>query len=178
MERKTIVIRCGKGNKDRETVLPESIVPTLKEHLDRITALHEKDRESGQPGVPLPDALERKYPNAGKEWGWFWFFPSYKLSTDPRSWVVRRHHVHKSVLQKHVKKAALNAKICKQVTVHTLRHCFATHLVEQGCDIRTVQDLLGHRHLETTMIYTHVAQTNRLGIVSPLDKSSKKTNIV
>jgi len=174
LERRTIVIRRGKGDKDRETVLPGSIFPELKSHLDSIRSLYEKDREINHPGVALPGALERKYPNAGKEWAWFWVFPSYKLSADPRSGLIRRHHAHSTTLQKHVKKAALKAKIYKRVTVHTLRHCFATHLVEQGCDIRTVQDLLGHKKLETTMVYTHVARTNRLGIVSPLDKKSEK----
>ncbi|CAD7845494.1 MAG: Integron integrase IntIPac [Olavius algarvensis Delta 4 endosymbiont] len=173
IERKTIIIRGGKGDKDRETVLPDSIVPSLKKHLKSIRKIYEKDRAGNQPGVELPGALERKMPNASTEWAWFWVFPSHTLSTDPRSGIVRRHHIHKSVLQKHIKKATTKAQIPKRVTVHTLRHCFATHLVEQGCDIRTIQELLGHRHLETTMIYTHVAQTNRLGIVSPLDKNRK-----
>lgn len=172
LERRTVTVRSGKGDKDRETVLPASIIPDLKSHLDSIKHLHEKDRMDDQPGVALPGALENKWPKAGTELAWFWVFPSYRLSIDPSSGVVRRHHIHKSVLQKHVKKAALKAKIYKRVTVHTLRHCFATHLVEQGCDIRTVQDLLGHKKLETTMIYTHVAQTNRLGIISPLDKNN------
>jgi len=170
LERKTVIVRSGKGDKDRETVLPGSIKSDLKKHLENIKALYDKDRNSNQPGVSLPGALEKKLPNAGKEWPWFWVFPSYKLSSEPDTGLIRRHHIYPGVLQRNIRKAAIKAKIYKRVTVHTLRHCFATHLVEQGCDIRTIQDLLGHRHLETTMVYTHVAQTNRLGIVGPLDK--------
>jgi len=173
LERKTVIVRSGKGDKDRETVLPSSIKSDLKKHLENIKALYDKDRNSNQPGVSLPGALEKKLPNAGKEWPWFWVFPSYKLSSEPDTGLIRRHHIYPGVLQRNIRKAAIKAKIYKRVTVHTLRHCFATHLVEQGCDIRTIQDLLGHRHLETTMVYTHVAQTNRLGIVSPLDKKEK-----
>ena len=113
MARKTIVVRSGKGKKDRETVLPRSIIPTLEDHLKSIKTLYKKDRESNQPGVALPGALEKKWPNAGKEWAWFWVFPSERLSTDPRSGVIRRHHAHKSVLHKHIKKAALEAQIYK-----------------------------------------------------------------
>lgn len=173
-ERKTIVIRGGKGDKDRETVLPESVKPALRSHFRNIKKLYENDRANNLAGVELPGALERKMPNAGKEWTWFWVFPSYRLSTDPLSGIIRRHHIHSSVLQKHVKRASIKAEIHKRVTVHTLRHCFATHLVEKGHDIRTIQELLGHRHLETTMIYTHVAQTNRLSIISPLDSVKRK----
>jgi integron integrase len=172
LERRTVIVRGGKGDKDRETVLPKSIIPDLETHLESIKSFYDKDRKNNQAGVALPGALERKWPQAGKGWAWFWVFPAHKLSAEPRTGIVRRHHTHNSVLQKHVKKAALKAKIYKRVTVHTLRHCFATHLVEQGCDIRTVQDLLGHKKLETTMIYTHVAKTNRLGITSPLDKNN------
>ena len=172
LARGVIIVRGGKGDKDRETVLPETIGPPLQVHLEEILKLYKKDRAGNQPGVEIPGGLERKYPRAGKEWAWFWAFPSSKLSTDPRSGIVRRHHLHSTVLQRHLKKAALRAKLYKRVTVHTLRHCFATHLVEKGCDIRTVQDLLGHTKLETTMIYTHVAKANRLGIVSPLDEKT------
>ncbi len=174
INRKTVVIRRGKGDKDRETVLPGSILSDLKLHFEEIQSLYDKDRECNQAGVELPGALERKWPLAGREWAWFWVFPSYKLSADPVSGQIRRHHVHPSVLQKHLKKAAIKAEIHKRVTVHTLRHCFATHLIEQGCDVRTIQELLGHSHLETTMIYTHVAQTNRLGIISPLDSGTQE----
>lgn len=117
----------------------------------------------------MPDALERKYPNAGKEWPWQWVFPSRDLSADPRTKIIRRHHVHLNTLQKAVKTAAARAGIEKRVTVHTLRHSFATHLLEQGYDIRTIQELLGHSHVQTTMIYTHVATKNILGVRSPLD---------
>lgn len=170
IERRAIVIRGGKGDKDRETVFPDKIGAGLKAHYEKIRIMHERDRKQNIAGVALPDALERKLPQAGKEWGWFWVFPSQTLSSDPITGIIRRHHRHPSVLQKQIKAAALKAKIHKRVTVHTLRHCFATHLVENKCDIRTIQDLLGHRNLETTMIYTHVAQTNRMGIESPLDK--------
>ena len=121
------------------------------------------------PGVALPQALERKYPNAGKEWIWQWLFPSAKLSEDPRSGIVRRHHVYPSTLQKQIRQASKAARIAKRVTVHTLRHSFATHLLEDGYDIRTIQDLLGHASLKTTMIYTHVAAKNKMGVKSPFD---------
>ncbi|MFH1985513.1 MAG: integron integrase [Pseudomonadota bacterium] len=172
-ERFTIVIRSGKGDEDRETMLPETVVPKIQAHLQIIKSLYEKDREHGIAGVEMPGALSRKLPNAGTEWGWFWVFPSAKLSEDPRSGVIRRHHLHESVLYRHVRKAAFSAKITKRVTVHTFRHSFATHLVEKGVDIRTVQELLGHKRLETTMIYTHVARTHRLGVKSPLDDKDK-----
>jgi integron integrase len=170
-DRKTIVIKSGKGDKDRETVMPNSIHDVLQTHLGLIQPLFDHDRQQSIPGVALPGALERKFPHAGKEWKWFWVFPSRQLSTDPVSGIIRRHHIHASVLQKHIRKATIKAEISKRVTVHTLRHSFATHLVEKGCDIRTVQELLGHNDLRTTMIYTHVAMKNRSGVVSPLDNS-------
>jgi integron integrase len=169
-DRDCVVIRGGKGDKDRQTVLPASLRDDLKAQIDEIKSLYRKDREMDVPGVELPGGLERKLPNAGKEWAWQWVFPSWKLSVDPRSKIVRRHHLHPSNLQKHVKKAAQKAKIPKRVTVHTLRHSFATHLLEDGCDIRTIQVLLGHSSLRTTMIYTHVAGKNLIGVNSPLDK--------
>ena len=169
-ERDTLVIKFAKGKKDRETLLGESIKEDLKRHLEKIRSLYELDRKNDTPGVEMPSALERKYPNAGKEWGWQWVFPSQTLSVDPRSKIVRRHHMHPSNLQKHIKSAALKAGIAKRVTTHTLRHSFATHLLEDGHDIRTIQELLGHSSLKTTMIYTHVAQKNRLGVKSPLDR--------
>jgi len=159
----------GKGDKDRETVLPGSIKDTLRNHIESVRKIHEKDRENGLAGVQLPGALERKLPNTGKEWKWFWLFPSRTISMDPVSKIVRRHHVHPSNLQKNIKIAAARAKIHKRVTVHALRHSFATHLLENGQDIRTIQDLLGHSSLQTTMIYTHVVSKNRLGIISPLN---------
>jgi len=168
-ERLRLTIRAGKGDKDRETILPESIIPQLEAQLEKSHLLFEKDRNQDIPGVELPNALERKLPNAGKEWGWQWVFPSHKLSTDPRSGIERRHHVHPSNLQRHVKRATTKARITKRVTVHTLRHSFATHLLENGYDIRTIQELLGHSSVRTTMIYTHVAGKNLMGVKSPLD---------
>jgi integron integrase len=159
----------GKGDKERETLLPAIAKEKLKHHLNDMRKLFEIDRSHNTPGVELPYALERKYPNAGKEWRWQWLFPSSKLSTDPRTKITRRHHIHSTILQRHLKKAAIKAGITKRVSAHTLRHSFATHLIENGYDIRTVQDLLGHSSLKTTMIYTHVAAKNRMGVKSPLD---------
>ena len=169
-DRNCVVVRGGKGDKDRQTVLPESVRNELLAQIEAIKPLYLQDRENDVPGVELPGALERKFPNAGKEWAWQWVFPSGKLSVDPRSKIVRRHHLHPSNLQKHIKRAAQKAEIHKRVTVHTLRHSFATHLLEDGCDIRTIQVLLGHNSLRTTMIYTHVAGKNLIGVSSPLDK--------
>jgi integrase len=151
-------------------VLPERLKEDLTRQISSARSLYDKDRLNEVPGVQLPNALERKYPNAGKEWGWFWLFPSNALSVDPRSGKVRRHHIHHATLQKAFKKAALKAEIPKQASIHTLRHSFATHLLENGYDIRTIQELLGHRNLQTTMVYTHVAERNVLGVRSPLDK--------
>ena len=165
-----VTLRAAKGDKDRETLFPELLQEDFRRHLESIRALYDSDRENAVEGVSLPDALARKYPNAGKQWGWFWVFPSRQLSVDPVTAVVRRHHVHAQRLQRAVKKAADAAGIAKTVKIHTFRHSFATHLVEQGCDIRTVQDLLGHANLQTTMIYTHVARHNKLGVCSPLER--------
>jgi integrase len=151
------------------TVLPDSLIPLLKEHLQRVKALHEQDLAQGYGAVYLPDALARKYPNADREWGWQYVFPASSLSQDPRSGVTRRHHLHESSLQKAIKEAARLAGIIKPVGPHTLRHCFATHLLEGGYDIRTVQELLGHKDVKTTMIYTHVLQRGGLAVRSPLD---------
>ncbi len=168
-EREAITVRAGKGDKDRETVLPGSLKDDLKAHMEQIRAIYNADRDIDANGVMIPDALERKYPNAGKEWPWFWVFPSYKISTDPRTGIVRRHHVHRNNLQKAIKSAGKYAVISKRITVHTLRHTFATHMLDNGYDIRTIQDLLGHTDLRTTMIYTHVVSKNRHGVKSPLD---------
>lgn len=169
-QRGCLILRAAKGDKDRETLFPESLQKNLREHLETIRPLYDGDRVAGVEGVHMPDALARKYPNASKEWGWFWVFPSKQLSVDPRSALVRRHHIHAQRLQRAVKKAAGAAGIAKGVKIHTFRHSFATHLVENGCDIRTVQDLLGHANLQTTMIYTHVARHNKLGVRSPLER--------
>jgi integrase len=164
-----LFVRAGKGNKDRSTLLAEAGRDELRAHLLSAESLHHSDRRSGLAGVWLPDALERKYPNAGRELGWFWVFPSQTLSTDPRAGVVRRHHLSDSVIQKAVKAAAREAKIHKPVSVHTLRHCFATHLLLNGVDIRQIQEYLGHANVETTMIYTHVVKELRSPPRSPLD---------
>lgn len=170
IEQNMLIVRSGKGDKDRRTVLPETLKDDLIRHLGEIRSVYDQDRREKINGVWLPGALEKKYLNAGKEWGWFWLFPSKSLSIDPRSNIVRRHHVHPASLQKAFKVAVGKAGITKQASVHTLRHSFATHLLEQGYDIRTIQELLGHRNLQTTMIYTHIASKNILGVRSPLDK--------
>ena len=163
------MIRGAKGDKDRQTLLPEAVQPALREHLINVREIYDSDRRSNVAGVFLPGALARKYPNADKEWIWYWVFPSANLSVDPRTNVVRRHHLSGTYLQKAIKKAVADAGINNKVTVHTLRHSFATHLLENGYDIRTIQILLGHVSLQTTMIYTHVAHKNFLGVRSPLD---------
>jgi integron integrase len=165
-----ILVRDGKGAKDRVTVLPQSLSAALREQLRRARVLFDGDRAAGRPGVYLPHALERKYPQAGESWPWFWVFPAEGLSVDPRSGVERRHHAHEKALQRAMKRAAERAGLCKPVSVHTLRHSFATHLLTSGYDIRTVQELLGHSDVSTTMIYTHVLNRGGRGVVSPLDR--------
>jgi len=168
-DRNCFTIRHGKGNKDRETVLPENLVNRLKTQLERVRRLYDKDRREGVPGVWLPGALGEKFSGAATEWGWFWVFPSEKLSIDPRTTTVRRYHVYPSSFQRAFKMAVARSGVVKTATVHTLRHSFATHLIEKGYDIRTIQELLGHSDVSTTMIYTHVATRNKLGVTSPAD---------
>jgi len=164
-----IVIRDGKGQKDRVVPLPQSLREVLARHLDEARMLHQEDLAQGLGEVFLPDALARKYPNAAREWLWQYVFPSGRLSQDPRSGETRRHHIHENGLQKSVKKAATMAAISKRVNCHALRHSFATHLLESGYDIRTIQEQLGHADVSTTMIYTHVLGRGGSGVVSPLD---------
>lgn len=165
-----IVIRNAKGAKDRIVPLPGVLIKTMRKHLADVRATHLEDLDQGLGVVYLPDALDRKYPNAAREWIWQYAFPSGRLSVDPRSGRTRRHHIHENSLQKVVKLAAQAAAVSKKVSTHTLRHSFATHLLESGYDIRTVQELLGHADVSTTMIYTHVLNRGGKGVQSPLDK--------
>ncbi len=168
MDNMSLRIR-GKGNKDRTTLLPQDLIPALSAHLDRVRGLYDTDRSAEVAGVHLPDALGRKYPNADTQWVWYWVFPSAKLSVDPRTNTVRRHHTSDGAIQTAVSKAAAKSKIPKRISVHTLRHSFATHLLLQNVDIRHVQELLGHANVETTMIYTHVLKGIRNVPTSPFD---------
>lgn len=169
LDMKQITVRDGKGAKDRYTVLAESVVPALQEHLARVKLRHQEDLAAGHGEVYLPGALERKYPKAGREWIWQYVFPARGLSTDPRSGKVRRHHLDEATINKPIKAAALRVGIRKRVSSHTFRHSFATQALKGGADIRTIQELLGHQDVSTTMVYTHVLRTGGSGLKSPLD---------
>jgi len=169
-ERRQLLVRDGKGGKDRMTLLPESVVPVLSDHLTRVREVHRQDVLAGFGAVWLPHALARKYPQAPWEPGWQYVFPATRRSTDPRSGRIGRHHIDEQTLQRAVKRAVKAAGIEKPASCHTFRHSFATHLLESGYDIRTIQELLGHRDVKTTMIYTHVADCGGRGVRSPLDR--------
>jgi len=166
---KQITVRSGKGDKDRVTTFSATLIPLLRNHLDKVKSIHDKDLADGFGAVYLPHALAKKYPNADKAWGWQYVFPARSLSVDPLSGVTRRHHLDQSLINKAIKAAVKQVGISKRVSAHTFRHSFATHLLQRGTDIRTIQALLGHSDLETTMIYTHVLNQGGQGVVSPLD---------
>jgi integron integrase len=168
-EMKQLTVRDGKGAKDRFTVLAEGIIPTLREHLANVRLTHQEDLAAGYGAVYMPGALDRKYPKAAREWGWQYVFPARDLSTDPRSGVVRRHHLDEATINKAIKTAVARVGIAKRASSHTFRHSFATHALQRGADIRTIQELLGHNDVSTTMIYTHVLRQGGSGMKSPLD---------
>ncbi len=164
-----IVVRGGKGDKDRVTMLPVAVAEALREHLAEVRRRHQEELAAGRGEVWLPEALAVKFPKAAREWAWQWVFPARQLSKDPESGRLRRHHVHENAVQKAMQAAVSRAGLVKRATCHTLRHSFATHLLENGYDIRTVQDLLGHKDVTTTQLYTHVMQKPGIGVRSPLD---------
>jgi integron integrase len=170
LDRGELIVREAKGGKDRITMLPQALDAPLRAHLARLRAWFEEERRRGRPGVSLPFALARKYPDAGAQWGWQYLFPTSQLCRDPYSGLPARHHLHEKVVQRAVQGAVHKAGLSRPASCHTLRHCFATHLLEDGYDIRTVQELLGHSDLKTTMIYTHVMGRGAGGVRSPLDR--------
>jgi integron integrase len=175
-ENRIITVRSGKGDRDRMTILAESAVSMLKDQINDIRKIYDDDRVEGLPGVAMPNAVGKKYQKAGASWSWFWIFPSKRISIDPYSRIQRRHHLHDSAVQKAFHSALGKTNIVKRASVHTLRHSFATHLIEAGYDIRTIQELLGHTNVKTTMIYTHIASRNKLSVQSPLDIISSSRN--
>jgi integron integrase len=172
LERGELIVRDGKGGKDRVTMVPAALDVSMRAHLSRLRTWYEDQRRRGQPGVSLPAALARKYPQGGRQWGWQYLFPSASLCRDPYVGVPVRHHMHEKVVQRAVQEAVRKAKLTQPASCHTLRHCFATHLLEDGYDIRTLQELLGHADLKTTMVYTHVMRKGAGGVRSPLDRSN------
>ena len=175
LARRQVTVRRGKGGKDRPTVLPDALVEPLRQQIEVVRGVHDADLADGYGSVPLPGAYVRKHPGAARAFGWQFAFPSSRISTDPRTGEMHRHHLSPSAVQKAVQKAARKAGIDKRATCHVLRHSFATHLLEDGADIRTVQELLGHARLATTQVYTHVAGLNGLGVKSPLDRLAEPT---
>ncbi len=169
-ERRQILERSGKGNRDRAVPLPDAAAPVLDEHVASVKEIHRRDLAAGFGEIPLPGALARKLPGAAREWAWQWVFPARRRGRDPRSGSERRHHLHETAVQRAVRTAVLRSGLAKRASCHTLRHSFATHLLEGGYDIRTVQELLGHRSVATTMIYTHVIGRGAGGVCSPLDR--------
>ena len=172
LDRGELIVRDSKGGRDRVTVMPQALQESLRVHLAKLRAWFERERREGQPGVSIPQALSKKYPNAPKQWGWQYLFPSPTLCEDPYSGRPIRHHLNEKNIQRHMKIAVRKAGITQPASAHTLRHCFATHLLEDGYDIRTVQELLGHSDVKTTMIYTHVMRKGAKGVMSPLDRGS------